>query len=306
MELPLDLFDGRWKQRSSAAVLAAEQALLQRRPARGAPGLRSLPDRSERYGLVVAAARGVAEVGAATMEGYQTSIDGLAQLLTKLRLPGAPGAAAPARRPRKLVAAAATAAAAAVAAAVPAANGDADGLAGPLCNSCWQRGHYKSNRHCPNFGKPAIEKPRAFGRAKRFRGALFETSSDEAEAAAEDSNEEDGNDNVCHACSQPGLLSMCDTCLRSWHDDCVSLADRQRIAAAAAPGSAWSCSVCVGEPFAAGFVNNPQRGGAGRQPEPQALPLSAGGLAGDARKGEEGGPEGRGAAVPLARAAGTY
>ena len=101
---------------------------------------------------------------------------------------------------------------------------------------------------------------------------------------------------------QPGLLSMCDTCLRSWHDDCVSLADRQRIAAAAAPGSAWSCSVCVGEPFAAGFVGNPQRGGEGRQPEPQALPLSAGGLAGDARKGEEGGPEGRGAAVPLARA----
>ena len=104
-ELPLDLFDGRWKQRSSAEVLAAEQALLQRRPARGASGPRSLPDRSERYGLIVAAARGVAEVGAATMEGYQASIDGLAQLLSKLRLPpGAPGAAAPARRLRRLAA----------------------------------------------------------------------------------------------------------------------------------------------------------------------------------------------------------
>jgi hypothetical protein len=184
-ELPLDLFDGRWKQRSSAAVLAAEQALLQRRPARGAPGP---------------------------------------------------------RRPW------------------PAADGDAGPLAGPLCNSCWQRGHYKSNSRCPNFGKAALEKPRAFGQAKRVRVPLFSTSSDEAE----ESDEEDGNDNVCHACSQPGLLSMCDTCTRSWHNDCVSLADHRRIEAAAGAGSAWSCSVCVGEPCAAGFVGNPQRGALGR------------------------------------------
>jgi hypothetical protein len=131
-ELPLDLFDGRWKQRSSAAVLAAEQALLQRRPARGAPGPRLLPDCIEHYGLIVAAARGVAEVGAATMRGYQAAIDGLAQLLSKLRLPpGAPGAAAPAHRPRRLAVPAAAAGPAAAAEAAPAADGDADVLAGP-------------------------------------------------------------------------------------------------------------------------------------------------------------------------------
>jgi hypothetical protein len=139
----------------------------------------------------------VAEAGSGSQASYQFCVDGLATLLSKLRTPGGvPGArsAAAVRRLRKLPAPAAAGAPAAAAAAAPAADGDADVLAGPLCNSCWQRGHYKSNRLCPNFGKTALEKLRAFGRAKRVRRSpLFDTSSDEAE----ESDEEDGNDNVC-------------------------------------------------------------------------------------------------------------
>jgi len=225
--LPLDLFDARWKRMSDAAVLAAEQALLQRRPARAAALPLALPDRQERHGLILAAARAVAEAGSGSQASYQFCVDSLATLLSKLRSPGGvPGArsAAAVRRLRKLPAPAAAGAPAAAAAAAPAADGDADVLAGPLCNSCWQRGHYKSNRLCPNFGKAALEKPRAFGRAKRVRrGPLFDTSSDKAE----ESDEEDGNDNVCHGCGQPGELFECDTCSRSWHGECLSEAINQ-------------------------------------------------------------------------------
>jgi hypothetical protein len=255
-EVSLDLFDSRWKQRSPAAVLAAVQALLQRRPARSIPGPSVLPDRSERYTLILAAARGVAEVGAATSAGYQTCLDGFAQLMTKLRLPaGAAGAAAPAGR-RKGIAAAAHDAAA------PDAGGEDMEPGGPLCHGCWERGHNKNNRMCPNFGKPPLAKPSAFGRAKRVRELMASgTSSDEAE----DSDEEDGNDNVCHACSQPGTLIMCDMCPRAWHDDCLSLADRGRAAIANTTGDElWLCSVCAGEPHPVGFIGNPLRGAVGR------------------------------------------
>ena len=161
------------------------------------------------------------------------------------------------RRLRQLAApAAAGAPAAATAAVAPAAA--AGGLTGPLCNSCWQRGHYKSNRQCPNFGKPALEQPRAFGRAKRVRSALFDSSSDEAEESAE----EDGNDNVCHGCGKPGELFECDTCSRSWHGECLSEASR---ALATNPDEAsWSCPICRREPRPVGYVGNPQRPPPGR------------------------------------------
>ena len=32
---------------------------------------------------------------------------------------------------------------------------------------------------------------------------------------------EDGNDNACHGCSEPGELLECNACLLSWHRDCL-------------------------------------------------------------------------------------
>jgi hypothetical protein len=258
-ELSLELFGARWKRFSAAAVLAAELALLERRPERAAVVPRALPDRQERHSLILAAARAVAEAGAGSQASYQVSIDGLAALLSKLRVPvgvpGGNGAAAPVRCQPQLAAPSAAAAPAGTAATAAAADGEADGLTGPLCNSCWQRGHDKSNRICSNFGKPPPAKPGGFGQAKRVRRALLESSSDEAEA--KESEEEDGNANVCHSCQSGGLFE-CDGCPRSWHGECLS--ESSRALAAYQAAASCSCPICRRERQPVGFVGNPQRG----------------------------------------------
>jgi len=85
----VELFDARWKQRSDAAKLAAEQAVLLLRPQRAPGGAAALPDRSERFQDIMAAARNLAQVGAESAAGYSATMGGLAQLLSSLRLAGA-------------------------------------------------------------------------------------------------------------------------------------------------------------------------------------------------------------------------
>ena len=261
-ELSLALFDPRWKQRLPAAVLAAEQALLQRRPSRAQGSAVAQPDRAERYGLLLAAARGVAAVGAETAQGYATAIDGLAQLLSRLRLPAVgPASARTARaRPR---------AAAAAAPAGTAAEGGAGRVAGPTCRSCWGMvpfPHYKNNKQCPNYGKSPLPEPGAYAPPRTVRlhrsAPLLAGSEDdgsESEDGDHDSASEDGNDNVCHECGETGELLVCDECPRVWHYRCLPAA-----ALALAEAEPWQCPVCARISRPAGFIGNPARAPPGR------------------------------------------
>ena len=257
-EVSLDLFDSRWKRRLPEAELALEQALLQRRPPRAPQGPSALPDRTERYALIMAAARGVAQVGAETAVGYTTAVQGLGQLLSKLREP----AAGPASGRRMLAALGAV-----LVAAGAGAEGGAADVTGPTCRSCWGKlpfPHYKNNRQCPNFGKKPLPDPRALALAaprtvRRGLRATVSASSEEEDEEAEDGDMEDGNSNVCHACSQPGELLECDSCVRSWHADCLPLAARMSLDA-----EPWNCPVCAGVVIPTAFIGTPGRAPPGR------------------------------------------
>jgi hypothetical protein len=259
-ELSMALFDARWKQRLPAAVLAAEQALLQRRPPRALGGPAAPLDRTDRYALIMAAARGVAAVGAETAAGYATSMEGLSQLLSTLRLP-ADGPAAARRAPRAARSRPAAAAAGAL-------SEGAAGVGGPTCRSCWGMTpfpHYKSNQSCPNYGKPPLPEPDAHAQPRTIRRRTVrwvDEEEDEDDASeSEDGSASDGNHNVCHECSEPGELLECDGpgCERSWHRDCLTLA-----ASLLTEVEPWLCPVCTGKPRPAGFVGNPARALPGR------------------------------------------
>ena len=73
----MELFDARWKQRSDAAKLAAEQAVLLLRPQRAPGGAAALPDRSERFQDIMAAARNLAQVGAESAGSFSAAMGGL-------------------------------------------------------------------------------------------------------------------------------------------------------------------------------------------------------------------------------------
>ena len=70
---------------------------------------------------------------------------------------------------------------------------------------------------------------------------------------------EDGNDNSCHCCSEPGELLECDACPRSWHRDCLPLASLEL-----AEADPWLCPLCTHTPITVGFVGNPPRAPPGR------------------------------------------
>jgi hypothetical protein len=248
--LPLALFDARWKQRLPAAALAAEQALLLRRPLRASGGPAVQPDRAERFALILGAARGVAAVGAETAGGYATAMAGLAQLLSTLRV----SADVPATARRGRVAPGA-AAAATHAGAV--AEGAAAGVGGPTCRSCWGMvpfPHNKNNKKCPNYGNLPLLEPHAHAPPRTVRVRQASAVAAGLGSEEDDSASEDGNDNVCHECSQPGELLECDECPRVWHDDCLPLAARVM-----ADAERWQCPICVGMHRPAGFIGNPAR-----------------------------------------------
>jgi hypothetical protein len=269
LELRVELFDARWKQRSDAAKLAAEQALLLRRPPRNRVGAPVQPDRCGRFQDIMAAARNLAQVGAESAAGYAATMGGLEQLLSSLRLaPVVAGAAAPARRARAPVRAAPAplpagdAAATAVAATAAAAAAAAAGEGGPVCHACWEPGHYRNNRTCSRFGKEPLPKPSAHAPPRaivRKRGGEDLLSEVEEEGEDEVSVSEDGNDVVCHRCSEPGQLLECDSCPRSFHSECLPLASL-----ALAEAEPWHCPVCTRTPTAVGFVGNPPRAPPGR------------------------------------------
>jgi len=251
------LFDPRWRQRLPAAVLAAEEALLMRRPPRVAGGSAAQPlDRGERYALILAAGRGVAAVGAETAGGYATAMNGLTRLLSELRLPAA--GPAPARRAR-----AAPRTAAAAAAAGAAAEGGGGAAVGPTCRSCWgmlPKPHYRSNKLCPNYGKPPLPEPSAHAMPRTVRGGGEALGAGPGSSEEDDSAPEDGNENVCHHCSEAGKLLECDYCPHSWHDDCLPLAARP----GAADEGLWMCPVCAHVPRPVGFIAAPRRAPPGR------------------------------------------
>jgi hypothetical protein len=254
-EVCLALFDSRWKQRSPEAEQAAEQSLLLRRPLRAPPGPAMLPDRDERYALIMAAARGVAQVGAETAGGYTVAVEGLGQLLSRLRQPNAGSVAM--RRQR-------AAPGAAFDAALTGVEGAATAATGPTCRSCWGKlpfPHNKNNRRCPNFGKEPLPDPRALALApaRTVRHGLADLVSASSDEEAESSDMEDGNSNVCHACSEPGELLACDSCVLSWHQDCVPLAARPLLHV-----EPWECPVCAGNPIPTSFICNPKRALPGR------------------------------------------
>lgn len=251
-ELDLALFDPRWKRRLPEAELAAVQALLLRRPARAPSGPDAPLDEPARYARLLAQARGIAEVGAKSPTAFAIGLEGLAQLLSKMRQPAAGPAAG--RRGRAALGAAVQAAPAAAVAAV----------AGPLCHSCWSMEpfpHNKNNRQCPNYGKKPLPDPRerALAPARTVRRRLADVDSASSEEEDEEADLEDGNSNVCHACSEPGELFECDFCTLSWHDDCIPLEARHML-----DEEPWKCPTCARIPVRTGFIGNPVRAPPGR------------------------------------------
>ena len=253
----LELFDLRWRKRVPEAELAALQALLSRAPPRAPQGQSTLPGRDQRYGLLMAGWRNVAQVAAETAAGYALANEGMAQVLSKLRQPAAGSAAE--RRMRAAPGAASGAAADGAGAAA---------TAGPTCRSCWGKlpfPHYKNNRACPNYGSAPLPDPRTLALAPARtvrRGSVLgaeRAPSEEKGEAETDKDLENGNSNVCHACSETGELLACDSCTLSWHEDCLPLAARAQLDA-----DPWSCPVCAGIPIPTGFIGNPARAPPGR------------------------------------------
>ena len=244
--VPLDLFDKRWRVLSPEMELAMERALMQRRPARASPAGQNAPlSREERYAQILVSGRAVAAIGAESHAAFTASIGGLTALLSQLRNPGGePGAAALARRGGAAGGAAKGAAARATAATAP-----------RECHSCWgflPFPHNQRNRQCPNFGKPPLPRPGAAA-AARIVADLPDSSE------GEESEEEDGHENVCHECSDTGELLMCDRCPHSWHKDCLPVAMLPGVDA-----NPWLCPICAGVPRTVGFVAPPQRAPPGR------------------------------------------
>ena len=119
---------------------------------------------------------------------------------------------------------------------------------------------------CSRFGMEPLPKPvahappRAIVRKRRGEDLLSEG---EEEGEDEMSASEDGNNDVCHHCSEPGELLECDGggCSRSFHRDCLPLAALDPALLEADP---WLCPVCTRTPRPATFVGNPQRAPPGR------------------------------------------
>jgi len=219
--LPLKLLHVRWHVLDPAQLLVLKEALLKRRPARAGGGVTPTLTRDDRFGLVVAAARGVADVAASSEASFRLCLDGLAALKITLLRPRDGG-------------------------------GDAGGGAeGERCRACWGFGHRRTNSACPQFKKGALPKPGSIGRSGRKRAPGAALS--DAESSGSSASDSGDNDTICHKCSQPGDLLCCSTCPRSWHVSCLP-------EDAMAPGGEeddWSCPVCTRSAAPVGHVGNP-------------------------------------------------
>lgn len=253
-DLPTSGIDQRWIVRSEEQQNAAVLALMARRPpARDGAAVPVQPTRSDRYGLIMGAAKGLAETGSLSASTYEVVMAGLAALHDKARSAvTAPRGAAPTRGQAQ--------AAAAVADAAPESR---------VCQACWQPGHNRRNRLCPRHGQPPLPRPEGRGAAGPVRVVSRGRRRDDDEEGEEEGSEESAstdsglNDNVCHNCSQPGDLLCCegDGCHRSWHQRCA-----QGTAAFTDVNGSWFCPVCTGmwasEPV--GFIGNPPQAPPGR------------------------------------------
>ena len=255
-DLPTSGIDQRWIVRSEEQQNAAVLALLARRPpARDGAAVPVQPSRSDRYGLILGAAKGLAETGSLSASTYEVVMAGLATLHDKARSAvTAPRGAAPTRGQAQ--------AAAAVAEAAPQSR---------VCQACWQPGHNSRNRLCPRHGQDPLPRPEgrgASGPARVVKRGLGRPSDDESDGEGSDASatpsESGDNDNVCHKCSRTGTLLCCDGCHRSWHPTCVEGIDP--LQGGDGEDTKWFCPVCTGmwasEPV--GFIGNPPQARPGR------------------------------------------
>jgi hypothetical protein len=257
-DLPTSGIDQRWIVRSEEQQRAAVLALLARRPpARDGAAVPVQPTRDDRFGLIMGVAKGLAETGSMSASTFEVVMAGLAALHDKARgAVTAPRGAAPTRGQAQ--------AAAAVAEAAPQSR---------VCQACWQPGHNRRNRLCPQHGLPSLPRPEGRGAAGAVRVvSRGRRRDDDEEGEEEDEGEEEGsegpadsgrNDNVCHNCSEPGDLLCCegDGCHRSWHPRCA-----QGTAALIDDDGSWFCPVCTGTWASApvGFIGNPPQARPGR------------------------------------------
>ena len=180
------------------------EELRRRQPARTAPAA-ELTSR-DRFALVMQHSRVLADLGSADATLYRRAREGLAQLISNLRLPAAAPAAARETRGR---------AGARGAAAAPLAVVGEGGQALEQCRACWGFGHCSTNRTCTRFKLAPLPKPADVARApavtlRRKRPPMFDEEEEEEEEEAEEAAaEEDSHENVCHGCGETGELYCC-------------------------------------------------------------------------------------------------
>jgi hypothetical protein len=285
LAVPEALLHIRWRPLSPERVRFLTEELRRCRPPRaaGTAGEAALT-RDDRFALLMASCRGLADVGATSDSLYERCRLGIAHVLDDLRKPTAP-ASATARADAAAAAAAARAGGSGGSGGDGGAGGGASGALeaahGDVCHGCWQSGHRRNSRNCPRYGMPPLPKatrgvraaaaaaatplPRNSGPARACRrvppSRLLGDSSedDDDDEEGEDTPEDSGdNETVCHRCSKPGVLLCCEGCPHAWHRRCLP-------ADAMPPETTpWLCPVCTGSSAPVGFVGNtpapPHRG----------------------------------------------
>ena len=157
--MPLSLLHVRWRVQDTAQIFRLTEALLRRKLSRVGVAAEIAPlTRNDRYLLLVAAARGVCEVGATSDASYTETMDALRRLGAKLRGSGAMQARGAARGGSGRAAGRVTAARA------PADAGDAHGK---LCSGCWKAGLRKDNAVCERCGKDPLRAEDGHARPQR-------------------------------------------------------------------------------------------------------------------------------------------
>lgn len=139
---------------------------------------------------------------------------------------------------------------------------------------------HREAQACPDAG--AAAPPRVVRRRRQ-----------EAEWAGDEETDEDSdkelsdsgkNDNVCHACSETGMLLCCERpgCRRAWHEECIV---QHGIAVGDDGEEDWRCPLCTGAwgrvkgKGKAGVVLNPPRvapGQGGNQRQKRKKPCTEG------------------------------
>ena len=245
--LLLDMLHMRWRPQSQGQLRSLVELMLKIKPVRGGRGGEvTVLTRDDRWGLLMTACRGLADVAASSMPRYEECQTAIAALTAQVR--GNASSAGPLRRAGPTAQQVGGARLA-----LPAAPSGATAPARSLqCHACWEFGHNSSNSRCSRLGMAALPKPGVHARSGRKRAPPL---SGEEEEEEDSSGTDSGmNDTVCHKCSTPGDLVCCSSCPLSFHEACLP-GDAMQLGE---EGEAWSCPVCAGSTVAGGFVGNPR------------------------------------------------